>query len=141
MLSNLWNLGNLFLLALLILLAFYLYHLTTNGKKINKVEEQLRYIHVFPDYKKAYPFECQGGQEYQFIVKGYSDKLEVTEVLLEEDKIIWDCTKGNGTFKGSKDSIGSVAKFITPIIEKDMLIYISVHYLNFTDATWMLVKK
>ena len=146
MLSNLWNLGNLFLIALLILLAFYLYHLTTNGKKINKVEEQLRYIHVFPDYKKAYPFECQGGQEYQFIVKGYSDVKIMIEVPLEEDKIIWDCTKGNGTFKGSRNLksgnyTGSTIKFITPVVSKDMLIYISVHYLDFTDATWILVKK
>jgi len=144
MLSNLWNLGNLLLIALLVLLVYYLY-LITNRKKVNKVEEQLRYIHVFPDYKKGYPYECQGGQEYQFVTKGYSDVRSMLEVPLEEDKIIWDCTKGNGTFKGSRNLksgnyTGSVIKFITPIVEKDMLIYISVHYLDFTDATWLLVK-
>ena len=145
MLSNLWNLGNLLLLALLILLAFYLY-LITNRKRVNKVEEQLRYIHVFPDYKKAYPFECKSGQELQFVAKGYSDIKSMTEVSIVEDKIIWDCTKGNGTFKGSRNLksgnyTGSVVKFLAPVVSKDMLIFISVHYENFTDATWLLVKK
>ena len=145
-LLNLWNLGNLFLLAVLILLAFYLYRLLTDGKKINKVEEPLRCINVFPDYQKAFPLECQSGQELQFIVKGYSDFKSMAEVLIEEDKIIWDCTKGNGTFKGSRDLksgnyTGSTIKFITPVVSKDMLIYISVHYENLTDATWILVKK
>jgi len=143
MLSNFWNLGNLLLIALLILLALYL---ITNRKKVNKVEEPLHYIHVFPDYKKTYPYECKPNQEYQFIVKGYSDEKEMIEVPLEEDKIIWDCTKGNGTFKGSRNLksgkyTGSVIKFITPVVSKDMLIFISVHYLDFTDATWIKVLK
>jgi len=144
-LLNLWNLGNLLLLALLILLAFYLY-LITNRKKVNKVEEQLRYIHVFPDYKKGYPYECKSGQELQFVAKGYSDIKSMTEVSIVEDKIIWDCTKGNGTFKGNRNLksgnyTGSVVKFLDPVVSKDMLIFISVHYENFTDATWIKVLK
>ena len=144
MLSNLANLCYVFLVILLILGALYLFYL--KAQKKNPVEAPLRCIHVFPDYPKSYPYECKGGQELQFVVKGFSDFLKMIETPIEEDKIIWDCTKGNGTFKGSRNLksgnyTGSVVKFLAPVVSKDMLIFISVHYENFTDATWIKVLK
>ena len=144
MLNNLANLCYVFLVIALILGALYFCYLRVQKK--NPVEAPLRCIHVFPDYPKSYPYECKSGQELQFVAKGYSDLYKMIKAPIVEDKIIWGCTKGNGTFKGSRNLktgnyTGSVIKFITPNVEKDMLIFVSAHYENFTDATWIKVIK
>jgi len=122
------------------------YFVNQYKKKRVPVKEPLRGIHIFPDYPKAYPFECKSGTELQFVARGFSDFTKLTEAPLEEDKIIWVCTKGNGKFKGSRNLksgnyTGSVIKFVTPEVENEMLIFVSIHYENFKDATWIKVIK
>ncbi len=117
-------------------------------KEKEKIEElkveDLRIFHIFPDYAKNVPYECKSGEKLKFVIKGYSDKLEIKEVPINGDKVIWDYTKGNGAFRGKRniqtgEYIGDSIDYIAP--DKENLIFISAHYLNFTDATWIKVIK
>jgi hypothetical protein len=142
---------NTFIILILIIwifaIGYILYSKYMKKDKIKSVElseEEIKTFHIFPDYPKDMPYECKSGEEFHFIVKGYTDIDEIREVPINGDKVIWDYTKGNGAFRGKRniqtgEYIGDSIDYIAP--DKENLIFISAHYLNFTDATWIKVIK
>ena len=116
-------------------------------KKRELTEEDIKTFHLFPDYPKSNPYECKAGEEFHFIVKGYTDKYQVEEVPINADKVIWKHTEGNGRFKGNRNLktgiySGISIDYITPkpdVYTKEKMIFISAHYREFTDATWIKI--
>jgi hypothetical protein len=113
-------------------------------KPVEPLEEEIRILHVFPDYIKNMPYECKSMERLHFIVKGYADINEIREVPINGDKIIWKHTFGNGEFRGNRNLktgnyTGNSIDYITP--NKEILIFISACYLGLMDATWIKVIK
>ena len=114
-------------------------------------EDDIKIFHVFPGYPKNQPLECRATpekpEEFHFIVRGYTDKYQFEEVPIEADKVIWKHTEGNGKFKGNRNLktgvyTGIEIDFIAPrpgIYTKEKMIFISAHYRDFTDATWIKI--
>ncbi len=139
------------MLLLIGILIKYVAHL--NKKSIKPVilsEEKIKIFHIFPDYAKNMPYECKSGEKLKFIVKGYSDKEEIKEVLIDGDAVIWKYTKGNGEFRGNRNlktgiytgiSIHFITPEITDLYDKEKLLFISAHYMGLTDATWIKIVR
>lgn len=113
-------------------------------------KEKIKTFHIFPDYPKNMPYECKPGEEFHFIVRGYTDKYQLKGVFIDGDKVVWKYTKGNGQLKGDRDIktgkySGTSINYITPEIKdpyaKEKLIFISAHYLGLTDATWIKIIR
>ena len=119
------------------------------GKPKELKEEDIRVFHIFPDYPKSNPYECKAGEEFHFIVRGYTDKYQLEAVPINADKVIWKHTEGNGRFKGDRNLktgiySGISIDYITPkpdIYTKEKMIFISAHYREFTDATWIKITN
>lgn len=122
-------------------------------KKEKTVElkvEDLMVFHIFPDYAKNMPYECNPGEKLKFVIRGYSDREEIKEVPVNGDAVIWKFTKGNGEFRGNRNlktgiHTGNSINFVTPEItdpyKKEKLIFISAHYMGLTDATWIKIVR
>ena len=111
------------------------------------MEKDIKTFHIFPDYPKSNPYECKAGEEFHFIVRGYTDKYQLEEVLINTDKVMWKHTEGNGRFKGNRNLktgiySGTSIDYIAPrpnVYTKEKMIFISAHYREFTDATWIKI--
>ena len=143
-----------YIILMLLLIGVLMKYFNLLGKKDDKStkssEKEIKTFHIFPDYSKNMPYECRSGEKLKFIVKGYSDKEEIKEVLIDGDAVIWKYTKGNGEFRGNKNLktgifTGISIHFITPEIinpyAKEKLIFISAHYSGLTDATWIKIIR
>jgi len=113
-------------------------------------EEEIRVLHIFPDYTKNMPYECNPGEKLRFVVKGYTDVNEIREVPINGNKVVWKHTKGNGEFRRNRDLktgiysgtyIDFIITEITNPYDKEKLIFVSAHYLSLTDATWIKVVR
>lgn len=117
------------------------------GKPKELKEEDIKVFHIFPDYPKSNPYECKAGEEFHFIVRGYTDKYQIEAVPINGDKVIWKHTEGNGRFKGARNLktgiySGTSIDYLTPetdVYTKEKMIFISAHYREFTDATWIKI--
>jgi hypothetical protein len=128
------------MLLLIGILVKYISYL--DGKKKKPINaDDIRTFHVFPDYIKTVPYECGAGEKLRFIVRGYTDKKEIKEVPIDGKEVLWKHTEGNGIF--AKGFTGTYIDYITPELgsQKEKLIFVSAHYRNFTDATWIKVIK
>lgn len=108
--------------------------------------EEPNFIHVFPDYTKGFPFEAKLGDKLKFLVKGYSDKRCIKEVLLDEDDVEWQHQNYIGNFVGEKNDIikGRInVSYQLPTDEKYVgkLVYITVRYHGLKDTTWIKINK
>jgi len=116
-------------------------------KKDKPAEENIAEFHVFPDYPKSNPYECRGGDKLRFVVRGFTDKKGMEEVFIDGKEVTWKHTESNGVFV--KGFTGDFIDYITPDLNlindnkniKEKLIFVSAHYRNFTDATWIKVIK
>jgi len=140
----------LMLLLIGVLIKYISYLNEKNTEPVILSEEKINTFHIFPDYSKNMPYECKAGEKLKFIVKGYSDREELKEVLINSDAVIWKYTKGNGEFRGNKNLktgifTGTSIHFITPEIadpyKKEILLFISAHYMGLTDATWIKIVR
>ena len=133
----------LLIVFLLLLYLFRSYFFKTPPEETT--ENELKMIHVFPDYPRNQPYESVDGNRLQFIVKGYSDDLEMREVILATEDILWYHSAGLGKFEENKDISGkysgTIIHYITPQVEETKLVYIAVRYKGFTDATWIKIIK
>ena len=135
------------LMILLIGLLWKLINQRQNKKTEELTEDDIKTFHIFPDYPKSNPYECKAGENFHFIVRGYTDKYQLKGVPINADKVIWKHTIGNGRFKGDRNLktgiyTGISIDYKTPepdVYMKEKLIFISAHYREFTDATWIKI--
>ena len=131
------------LAAVIIGVCEYLRYANRKSKKyepLKPLKTEIRVLHIFPDYKKEDPLECKEKDILRFVVRGYTDEIELREVEIDFEKVVWKYTKGNGEIIKHKAYIS----LITPELkekENEKLIFISVHYLGLFDATWIKVIK
>ena len=129
----------------------YLKHIKKSKyESVEPSEEEIRVLHIFPDYTKNMPYECNPGEKLRFVVKGYTDVNEIREVPINGNKVVWKHTKGNGEFRRNRDLktgiysgtyIDFIITEITNPYDKEKLIFVSAHYLSLTDATWIKVVR
>ena len=142
----------LYFILIILLIGFLIKFINnTLGKKEEETKiltvDDIREFHIFPDYPKSNPYECKAGEELHFIARGYTDKHQVKDVPVNADKIIWKHTEGNGRFKGDRNLktgiyTGDSIDYITPrvgVYTKEKMIFVSAHYREFMDATWIKI--
>lgn len=147
----------LYLIAIVLLVGFLIKFINDRlGKKeeskLKKLTmDDIREFHIFPDYPKSHPYECSATlekpEEFHYIVRGYTDKDQIREVPIDGDKVIWKHTEGNGRFKGNRNLktgfyTGKSIDYIAPrpaVYTKEKWIFVSAHYREFTDATWIKI--